>query len=269
MIQFKEKTVVITGAASGIGRALAIKFAQYGAKLALCDKDTRGLAETAELVKAGACMLKTYELDVSDRKQFYDVATAIGEEFKHVDIVINNAGVAVRQTVEEMSYEDYEWLLGINLWGVIYGTKAFLPMLHKSSAGRVVNISSVFGIIGVSGQSAYNISKFGVRGFTEALRHELIGSSTKAICVHPGGIRTNIAKNARAYSEGEADQQEFMQRFDTLAKTTAEQAAVIIIRGIAKDKERILVGFDAKLIDWIQRLFPQHYARITERLMSL
>jgi short-subunit dehydrogenase len=258
---------VITGAGSGIGRALAQLLAARGCKLALADINEKGLAETAASLQAEVI---TQKLDVANRAAVYAFADAVKAQYGTAHVVINNAGVAVSQTVELLKWEDFEWLMGINFWGVTYGTKAFLPMLLAQNEGAMVNISSVFGIIAVPTQSAYNAAKFAVRGFTEALRHELKDSQVKAICVHPGGIKTNIAAAGRFYQDplGRKDHKDSTDRFERLAGTTPEKAAETIVRGIERGSPRVLIGADAHLIDWIQRLLPVSYGSIIRRMME-
>jgi NAD(P)-dependent dehydrogenase (short-subunit alcohol dehydrogenase family) len=267
------KVVVITGAGSGIGRELALNAAAKGALLALSDIDEVGLMETAE--RAGARKareIRTDKLDVSDRAAMASYAASVREELGRVNLVINNAGVALHGDFEEMSYEQFEWVMGINFWGVVSGTKEFLPHLIESGDGHLVNISSLFGLMGMPGQSAYNASKFGVRGFTEALRQEMLvaGHPVQVSCVHPGGIKTAIARNARTTASH--DPATVARLFDKkLAKTTAEAAAQVIIDGILADKPRIVVGTDAKVLDAFVRLAGPRYqgvvAKVAARIM--
>lgn len=254
------KLAVITGAGSGIGRALAQQLNTDGCRLLLSDIDAKGLDETLLSLSRGDISAKAQVLDVADKTAMYQWAEGIEAEFGHIDILINNAGVALSSTVEESLYEDIEWLMGINFWGVVYGTKAFLPMLRKSQQGHLVNLSSIFGIVGIPTQSAYNAAKFAVRGYTEALRHELRGSNVHICCVHPGGIKTNIARNSRSVAG--ADRAASIAHFDQMANTTAESAARQIITGIEKRKVRLLIGADAKWLSFLSRLFPAHYARL-------
>src|SRR5689334_963134 len=246
MYSLKDKVAVVTGAGSGIGRGLAKLLANKGCKLALADVNEVALQETAQTLSGDVL---TQKLDVADRDAVYAFADAVKQRFGTAHVVINNAGVALSQTVNDMTWEDFEWLMGINFWGVTYGTKAFLPMLLAQNEGAIVNISSVFGIIGVPTQSAYNAAKFAVRGFTEALRHELKATHVKAISVHPGGIRTNIARAARFHQDplGGSDRAASVERFDRLARTTPEQAAATIVRGIERGAPRVLIGGDAVL----------------------
>ncbi len=274
MENFREKVVAITGAASGIGRALADEFAGHGAHLALADIDEEGLEQTAAKVRRQGVDVATTTLDVSDRQAVYAWADAVVEQFGRVNVIINNAGVSVTAPIEELSYEDFEWLMSINFWGVVYGTKAFLPHLRAAGEGHIVNLSSVFGIIGVPSQAAYNAAKFAVRGFTESLRAELeidrvnIGATS----VHPGGVKTNIARSARYADDGVLDRSadEIAREFDEkLAQLSPEDAARQIIAAVQKNKRRVLVGNDARAIDVLQRLFPSAYlgglARIFRR----
>src|SRR5512138_3592624 len=196
MHSLKNNVVVLTGAGSGIGRALALQLAARGARLALSDIDAAALRETAALLPTG-CEARLYALDVSRREAVFAHAEPVRSDFGSADVVVNNAGVTIMGTVEHLTIEEIEWQLGINLWGVIYGTKAFLPILLEQREGYIVNISSVFGLAGYPAQGAYNISKFGVRGLTECLWNELEGTGVEAVCVHPGGIRTNIEKAGR------------------------------------------------------------------------
>jgi len=260
MYDLNGKVAVVTGAGSGIGRALAQGFAAKGCKLAIADINEANLAETARSLGTEVYAQK---LDVADRAAVYDFANAVKQKFGTAHVVVNNAGVAVSETIDALEYKDFEWLMGINFWGVVYGTKAFLPMLTAQNDGAIVNISSVFGIIAVPAQGAYNSAKFAVRGFTECLRHELkeTGSKVQSICVHPGGIKTNIVRNARIHKsfDGETDRNVMAKQFEQGARTTPEGAASTIIDGIEHGKVRVLIGGDARMIDWIQRLMPVRY----------
>jgi NAD(P)-dependent dehydrogenase (short-subunit alcohol dehydrogenase family) len=260
--------VVITGAGSGIGRALALEFARRGCRLALADIDPGGLAETAALLPpAPLCTV----LDVADRAAVEAFAARVQAEAGVPAVVVNNAGVAVSQRIVELDYADLEWLMGINFWGVVYGTKAFLPALLAQRAGVIVNLSSLFGLIGWPTQGAYNAAKFAVRGFTEALRIELAGSGVRTLCVHPGGVRTQIARRQRFYvdDQGGRDGARAVRRFERFAQTSAEQAAAAIVRAIESGQPRAVIGRDAQLFDGLQRLFPETYARWIKRLMRL
>lgn len=265
LMQYTGKTAVITGAASGIGRALAIELADRGARVALSDVDSDGLARTEALCRGAE--VKTYLLDVADRNAVLAHASEVSHDFGSVHLVFNNAGVALGATVTEMEWDDLDWLMGVNFWGVVHGTKAFLPLLQASGDGHLVNVSSVFGFIGVPTQSAYNAAKFGVRGFTEALRQEMIMEKAPVTvhCVHPGGIRTNIARNARVSESLGIDQDRQAQDFARIARTTPERAARIILRGIDRNRARILVGPDAYLFDAIPRVLGSGYMQIAAR----
>ncbi|MDX1633661.1 MAG: SDR family NAD(P)-dependent oxidoreductase [Marinobacter sp.] len=263
MKDLNNKVAVVTGAGSGIGRALAMELAARGCRLALSDVNEAGLKETAALCDASE--VRTYRLDVADRDAIYAHAGQVTKDFGAVHLVINNAGVALSATVREMTDEDFKWVMDIDFWGVAHGTRAFLPHLIASGEGHVVNISSVFGLIGVPKQSAYNAAKFAVRGFTEALRQEMkLEKQPVAVsCVHPGGIRTNIANAARMGKSENAEAQR--KGFDKLAVTSPEKAARIIVKGILKDESRILVGPDAWGIELINRVLGAAYQPLVER----
>lgn len=253
MKDFKNKVVVITGAGSGIGQELAFQFAELGARLALIDFNPESLDETQKQIVDG----KSYQLDVSDKEAVFKVAEQIIQDFGQIDVLINNAGVGLgRVPVEDVKLEDFEWVVNINLWGVIYGTKAFIKHLKTRPEAYVVNLSSVFGLVGINGQSPYCVTKFGVRGFSQALRHELLDTKVKVMNVHPGGIKTKIAHNSRNPLLNEQEQKEQADKFVTKARTTAASAASQIIKTMQKGKERLLIGPDARLIGILTRLFP-------------
>jgi len=256
-----DRVCAITGAASGIGRALAVELATRGSDVALCDVNEEGLAETVALVERLGRRATASVVDVSDRAQVEAFRDRVLDDHGRADAIVNNAGVAVNEQVVDLTYDDFEWIMGINFWGVVYGTKSFLPHLLERGDGWVVNVSSVFGLISVPYQGAYNATKFAVRGFTEALRGELHGTGVTPLCVHPGGIKTNIVRNGRwrASAEGVTHAQA-ADRFDqSLARTTAEQAAVIIADAMEARKTRVLVGPDAVAIDAIARAAPVRY----------
>lgn len=259
MKNFNGRVAVITGAGSGIGRALALELAGRGARLAVSDVNAVAVADTAASCEKLGVQAKGYVLDVADREAVHAHADEVVADFGQVNLVVNNAGVAVMATVEEMTYEDFDWIMGINFWGVIHGTKAFLPHLIASGEGHLVNVSSVFGLVGVPTQSAYNATKFAVRGFTEALRQEMqiakrpVGVS----CVHPGGIRTNIARDAR--SAGDIPDEKKASDFAKIARTSPENAAKTILRGVERDRARILIGADAHVIDAAPRVLGSTY----------
>lgn len=267
MTEIQNRIAVVTGAASGIGRALALGLAQEGARLVLADINQAGLTETAALIqKAGHAKAVTYALDVSSRDDVQAFADDVEARFGGADIVLNNAGVTHFSKVEDLSYEDFEWIMNIDFWGVIHGTKSFLPQMRRKGSGHVVNISSIFGIVGAPAQSAYNAAKFAVRGFTEALRLEMRGSGIEISCVHPGGVKTGIMRTARYLQHVPNDAREKMwSDFDLLPLLPADKAAQIIIKGIKKNKKRIIVGNDARMMDWIQRLLPSSYGAILFR----
>jgi NAD(P)-dependent dehydrogenase (short-subunit alcohol dehydrogenase family) len=263
MTAIAGKVAVITGAGSGIGRALAYELARRGAKLALSDVDVSGLGETARHARVIGAHVHEQRLDVTERDSVLAYADAVVAEFGVVNIVVNNAGVAFTGDVEQMSFGQIERVMDVDFWGVVNGTKAFLPHLIASGDGHVVNISSLFGLLAMPSQSAYNAAKFAVRGFTESLRQEMLIAKypVEVTCVHPGGIKTAIARNAGTIAG--INQAEFAAFFDSkLAKTTAESAAKTIVRGIAGNHPRVLVGFDAKLLDGLIRLIGARYQRL-------
>ncbi|MDZ7886034.1 MAG: SDR family NAD(P)-dependent oxidoreductase [Mycobacterium sp.] len=260
---FAGKVAVVTGAGSGIGQALAVELGRSGAKLAISDVDTEGLAVTEERLKAIGAPVKADRLDVTEREAFELYAGAVKEHFGKVNQIYNNAGIAFSGDVEVSSYKDIERVMDVDFWGVVNGTKSFLPHLIESGDGHVVNVSSLFGIFSVPGQAAYNSAKFAVRGFTEALRQEmaLAKHPVKVTCVHPGGIKTAIARNATA-AEG-IDVQKMANAFDKkLAKTSPEKAAKIILEAVRKDRARVLVGADAKILDVFVRITGSGYQKL-------
>jgi NAD(P)-dependent dehydrogenase (short-subunit alcohol dehydrogenase family) len=261
MKSFQGRVAAITGAASGIGRALAIDLAQRGAHLALSDIDEVGLAETVARCEGHGVKVTAQRVDVADKAAVFAWADQVVADHGRVHLIFNNAGVAVGATVEAMSYDDLEWLMGINFWGVVHGTKAFLPHLRNADEGHIVNVSSVFGLISVPSQSAYNAAKFAVRGFTDALRMELEadGGRVSATTVHPGGINTNIAKNARM-DPNMGD--EAIGQFDKLLRTSPEDAAKVILTAVERNRRRVLIGVDARVIDLLPRLPQAIYQRV-------
>ena len=267
MQDFHGRVAAITGAGSGIGRSLAVQLAKRGCHLAICDIDETGLAETADLAGSTGIKITTQRLDVADRAAVHEWADRVVADHGKANLVVNNAGVALGATVEGMSYDDLEWLLAINLDGVISGTKAFLPHLKAAGEGHIVNLSSVFGLIGIPSQSAYNAAKFAVRGFTEALRVELDieACGVSATTVHPGGIKTNIARNARiddSVADLGQDPADAKQGFERLFITSPKRAAQVIIKAVEKDKRRVMVGPDAHLINLVSKLPPSVYQRV-------
>ncbi len=270
MRTFDGKVAVVTGAGSGIGRGLALDLAARGAVLALADKDEVGLLETAARCTARhAREVHTEKLDVSDRAAVAEYARAVAADLGRVNAVFNNAGVALHGDFEETPYEEFERVMDVNFWGVVHGSKEFLPHLIASGDGHLVNISSLFGLMGMPGQTAYNASKFGVRGFTEALRMEMLVAEhpVQVTTVHPGGIKTAIARNARTTASH--DPQTVARMFDTrLARTTAEEAARTIVEGVLRNKPRIVVGGDAKLLDGYVRLVGSRYQATVARVAA-
>lgn len=267
MKSFKNKVAAITGAGSGIGRALAEELSRRGCHLALSDINADSVVETAARLGGSGVKITTERVDVADRDAMHAWADRVAGDHGRVNLIFNNAGVGLGATVEGMRYEDIDWLMGINFWGVVHGTRAFLPHLKASGEGHIVNTSSVFGFIGVPSQSAYNAAKFAVRGFTEALRQELdmLGCGVSATSVHPGGIKTNIAKSARLHDSVRslgADPATANAKMEKSFITTPEAAAKIILEAVEKDKRRVLVGLDAHLIDLMVRLLPSTYQRV-------
>jgi NADP-dependent 3-hydroxy acid dehydrogenase YdfG len=265
MKSFKDKVAAITGAGSGIGRALAVGLAKEGAHLALSDINGKALDETAALLRDSGVKVMTHVLNVADRAAFYAWADQVVRDHGKVNLIFNNAGVAVGSTIEGASYEDFEWLMGINFWGVVYGTKAFLPHLRAAGEGHIINISSIFGIMSVPGNGVYNSSKFAVRGFTEALRQELdmSGGAVSCTCVHPGGIKTNIARDAR-FSDSlngtlVKDEKSGKENFEKMFITSAGSAAATILKAVKGNKRRVLIGPDAKAMDLMVRMLPTTY----------
>lgn len=260
----KDRVAAITGAGSGIGRATAVLLARNGCHVALSDVNEPGLAETAEACRALGVRVDAARVDVAKRDAVHDWADAVAKSQGAVHVVVNNAGVGLGATVEDTRYEDFEWLMNINFWGVVHGTKAFLPHLRAAGEGHIVNVSSVFGLIGVPTQGAYNAAKFAVKGFTEALRQELEVEDAPigVTCVHPGGIKTNIVRNSRVtHRKGWVDERS-TRDFEKSFTTTPEKAASDILSAILKNRRRQLIGGDAVVIDLMQRMLPTLYQRL-------
>jgi NADP-dependent 3-hydroxy acid dehydrogenase YdfG len=263
MSSFEGKVAVITGAGSGIGRALALNLAGKGVKLALSDIDTEGLAETVRQVEALGAQVKADPLNVAEREVVLAYAEDVVAHFGGVHQVYNNAGIAHNGDVEKSTFKDIERIMDVDFWGVVNGTKAFLPHVIASGDGHIVNISSLFGLIAVPGQSAYNAAKFAVRGFTEALRQEMLvaGHPVKVTCVHPGGIKTAVARNATV-CDGE-DAQTFAEFFDKyLALHSPEMAAETIVDGVRKGRARVVIGWEAKALDVLARVGGSSYQKV-------
>ncbi|OBJ67771.1 SDR family oxidoreductase [Mycobacterium sp. 1274756.6] len=266
---FAGKVAVVTGAGSGIGRALAVELGRSGAKVAISDIDTEGLAQTEQLLNAMGAPVKADRLNVVERETVLAYADAVRDHFGKVNQIYNNAGIAFTGDVEISQFKDIERVMDVDFWGVVNGTKAFLPHLIASGDGHVVNISSLFGLLSVPGQAAYNSAKFAVRGFTEALRQEMLLAKhpVHVTCVHPGGIKTAIARNATA-AEG-LDTTELAAFFDKrLASTTPERAATIILEAVRRKRARVLVGADAKILDVVVRLTGSGYQRLVATLLG-
>ena len=270
MTTIQGAAAAVTGAASGIGRALAIELAARGCNLALADRDEGGLqAVAAEIARTTPRKVSLHRVDVGERDQIADFAKAAISAHPTLNIVINNAGVALLGQFHEIGQAQMEWLFDINFWSVVHSTRAFLTHLATRPQGHVVNISSIYGIVAPPGQTAYSSAKFAVRGFSESLRHELQAdnSPVRLSVVHPGGVSTNIARNMRMGS-GIADNERRAQAiewFDQFARTTPKDAALRIIAGIEKNQPRILIGNDARLMDLLQRLLPATYWRVLAR----
>lgn len=258
------EVAVVTGAGSGIGRSLAQLLDRKGCPLALCDVDEQGLKDTAATLR-GEPFIKV--VDVADRAAMAAFAADVTDAHGKADVVINNAGVDLSQTVADMTYDDFEWLMGINFWGVVHGTKEFLPGMLERRHGTIVNVSSIFGIFAFPTHSAYCASKFAVRGFTESLRSELHDTGVSAVLVHPGGIDTNIVRNSRFYVDdlGDGDKQQMADQFAKIARTSPDQAAATIVEGVEKGRKKILVGGDAKVADKLARLSPVRYFEVIRR----
>jgi short-subunit dehydrogenase len=270
MTAIPEAAIAVTGAASGIGRALAIELAARGADLALADRDEAGLkAVAAEIAKATPRKVSLHRVDVGEPEQIAAFAREAIATHPSLNILINNAGVSLLGLFHEIDQAQMEWLFNINFWGAVHASRAFLPHLASRPASHIVNVSSIFGIVAPPGQTAYSAAKFAIRGFSEALRHELqvFGSPVRLSVVHPGGIKTNIVRNSRTGS-GITDNErrsQSIERFDAIAQTSAKDAALRIIKGIEKNEPRILIGNDARFMDLLQRLRPATYWKVMAR----
>lgn len=267
MKRFDNKVAAITGAGSGMGRALALQLAAAGCHLSLADRNAPALEETARIVGtlSPGVRVSTRVLDVGDRETVFAWADQTVAEHGGVNLVFNNAGVALSSTIDGMSYNDLEWIVNINFWGVVHGTKAFLPHLKASRDGHIVNTSSVFGLFAQPGMSGYNATKYAVRGFTESLRQELdmMRCGVSATCVHPGGIRTNIAQSSRVAQNMVGfmveSEQQGKDEFEKFFITSAEDAARTILNGVKRNARRVLIGRDARAADWLARTLPAAY----------
>lgn len=263
MSSFTGKVAVVTGAGSGIGRALALDLAARGARLALSDIDAVGLAGTVRAAEALGAQVKSDRLNVAERDEVLAYADDVVASFGVVHQVYNNAGIAHNGNVLDSEFKDFERIMDVDYWGVVNGTKAFLPHVIASGDGHIVNVSSLFGLVAVPGQSAYNAAKFAVRGFTEALREEMLvaGHPVKVTCVHPGGIKTAVARNATVCDgEDAATFAEFFDRY--LALHSPEMAAATIVDGVARGRARVVVGWEAKALDVLARVTGSGYQRV-------
>ena len=269
MKSFAHKVAAITGAGSGMGRALAASvLARRGCHVALSDIDEAKLEESAVLARASGVKVTTTRVNVAVKEDVYAWAEQVSREHGKCNLIFNNAGVSYGATVAGSEYDNFEWIVGINFWGVVYGTKAFLPLLEAAGEGHIVNTSSLFGLIGFPGQSTYNATKFAVRGFTEALRTELeiTRSPIGVTCVHPGGIKTNIARASRMHESlrdlGVGDPEAGRLDFEKAFRVTAEDAALAMLRGVERNARRVFIGKDARALDALQRLMPSAYQGI-------
>ena len=257
MTAIKGKVVAVTGAGSGIGRALASALCARGAHVALSDVDERGLAETASGLHGSAGRVTTHRVDVRDREAVEAYARAVREAHGGADIIINNAGVSVRGSIEELDYDDFKLVIDVNLWGVVHGTRAFLPLLREREAGHIVNVASINSMVPLPKNGPYNMSKYAVYGFSETLMQELRGSTIRVTSVHPGAVRTNIARNTKHASDAEAEY------FEKLARVSSPEAAEVILRAVERNRERCFVGTDAHVMDFAKRILPGFTVRWT------
>lgn len=266
--QNQSKVAAITGAGSGIGLGLAETLALRGYDLALADIDQVSLDKALRSIRHTGVRAMATLVDVADDSAMKAWAKEVVETLGQVNMLFNNAGVTVVDSAEHISKENFRWLMDVNFWGVVHGTQAFLPYLKDVQDAHIVNVSSIFGVIAVPGQSAYNASKFAVRGYTESLRQELADTHIKVSCVLPGGVKTRIVENARYYAASNEDltQEEMQEKFRQIAALLPRQAASQILKGLDNNKAQILVGLDAKLMAWIQRLAPVHYPLLTKWL---
>lgn len=256
MRRFKNRVAVVTGAASGIGRATAVELARRGCDLAITDINEKGLKETARLVEAQGRKATTYVVDVANKKEMEALPGKVVTDHGHVHIIVNNAGVSVTAPFENHSLEDFEWIVGINFWGVVYGCKFFLPYLKKEDEAHIVNISSVFGIIGLPTQSSYAATKFAVRGFSESLRSELAPYNIGVTSIHPGAINTNIVKSSRMVDAQESGLKEKAVKFFEKRGMPPEDAAKEIVKGIEQNSQRVLITRESQMIDFFKRIAP-------------
>lgn len=260
MKSLRNRVVVITGAGSGIGQALAIACAGEGARVAISDIDQAGLAATLHAIKDRGGVATARRLDVADRDAVYAYADEVVADYGVVHLLVNNAGVSLTGDLVDLDDADLEWIVGVNFWGVVHGSRAFLPHLIASGDGHLVTISSLFGLVSIPGQSAYNATKFAVRGLTEAIREEMLvaGHPVGVTVVHPGGVKTGIVRNGRASSQ--IDLAQVAAEFDVeLARTTADRAAATILRAVRRNQPRVLVGVDAHAVHQFARIIGARY----------
>jgi len=259
---------VVTGAGSGIGRAVAQELAAGGSELALADLSETALAETAALI-GSSVRVTTRRVDVSKIDEMTAFRDAVASDFGRASIVVNNAGVALYGTAEEVSQRDLEWIMAINFWGPVYGSTLFMPMLRAEPEANLVNVSSIFGVIAPPLQTGYSASKFAIRGYSESLRHELGATGVRVTVVHPGGVKTNIAATSRKGELADAERhQRDSKHFERSLVKSPAAAARDIVRGILTDKPRVLIGNDARLIDLTQRFFPSQYMKLLQPLLD-
>lgn len=270
-MKLEGRTAVVTGAASGIGRGTALALAKRGCDLALADLNEDGLAESAALAEAQGATVSRHRLDVADRQAVAAFPEKVLAAHGRADLLFNNAGVAVGGTFEQVAEEDFDWLMEINFWGVVRMTRAFMPLLRSSDQARIVNISSIFGIIAPPGHTAYCASKFAVRAFSESLRRELEaeGARIGVTVVHPGGVNTSIGKNARPpRGINDLDLEAQQKRFEKFLRMPPEQAGEIIVSGVERERPRVVVGNDARFMAVLERLAPISYWKILGRTLK-
>ncbi|MCB1645428.1 MAG: SDR family NAD(P)-dependent oxidoreductase [Pseudomonadales bacterium] len=272
MSKFNQQVAAITGAGSGMGRSLAVALATRGCHVAIADVSEEGLAGTMAALEGHDVRVSCHQLDVADQAAFEAFGMKTLEAHGKVNMIFNNAGVSVTDSAAHMSRADFEWLMNINFWGVVNGTRTFLPLMPANEPCHIVNTSSIFGTIAVPSQSAYNAAKFAVRGYTYALRMELADSHPHVgvSCVQPGGVKTNIVRKSRyVVRENDAPtHDEIIAKFDSMAGLTADEAATVILRGVEKNKAQILVGRDARFIALLERLAPTGYMKLIRRFMT-
>lgn len=267
MKDFRDKAIVITGGGSGLGQEFALQLYQAGARLALCDLDQSGLEETLQIIGDPGERVKLFQIDVSDQPAVEQFARDVESQLGPADMLINNAGIClIPQTFEETEDEQFMKVIDVNMWGVFYGIRAFLPQLKKRPEASIVNISSLAGIVGMYGHSAYSMSKAALRGLSQALQSELSGTQVHLTVIHPGGVKTNLIKNAPNLEENL--QEKAHHNFTELSFQTAEKTVKKIIKGVQKNKAQVIIGLDAHLILLIKALFPKAHPNIMRLLFS-